>query len=77
MGCTSAAATCRGQQGPLCSIIHASSPCRDRDTCTASQPDQASVPVQGFVYVLDASGKTKQGWPLQMGEVQAQVSCAV
>ena len=29
---------------------------------------------QGFVYVLDATGKTKQGWPLQMGEVQAQAS---
>ena len=36
----------------------------------------ADVPehAQGFIYVLDATGKTKQGWPLQMGEIQAQAS---
>ena len=28
--------------------------------------------MQGFVYVLDSLGKTKPGWPLQMGEIQAQ-----
>lgn len=31
---------------------------------------------QGFVYVLDAKGTAKPGWPLQMGEVQAQVAAA-
>eukprot|EP00884_Botryococcus_braunii_P005749 jgi/Botrbrau1/15175/Bobra.0149s0040.1 len=30
----------------------------------------------GFVYVLDSEGKTREGWPLQMGEVQAQVAIA-
>jgi len=30
--------------------------------------------VQGFVYVLDCEGRTLEGWPLQMGEVQAQVA---
>jgi hypothetical protein len=28
------------------------------------------------VYVLDCEGKTRDGWPLQMGEVQAQVAVA-
>ena len=28
---------------------------------------------QGFVYVLDCEGRSVEGWPLQMGEVQAQV----
>ena len=39
-------------------------------------PTKADMPehAQGFIYVLDATGKTKQGWPLQMGEVQAQAS---
>lgn len=27
---------------------------------------------QGFVYVLDCEGRSVEGWPLQMGEVQAQ-----
>ena len=26
----------------------------------------------GFVYVLDATGAPRPGWPLQMGEVQGQ-----
>ena len=30
--------------------------------------------VQGFVYVVDCEGRTLEGWPLQMGEVQAQVA---
>lgn len=29
---------------------------------------------QGFVYVVDCEGRTLEGWPLQMGEVQAQVA---
>lgn len=32
--------------------------------------------LQGFVYVLDSGGEAKAGWPLQMGEVQAQVTVA-
>lgn len=32
--------------------------------------------VQGFLYVLDFKGQTKEGWPLQMGEIQAQVAVA-
>ena len=28
----------------------------------------------GFVYVLDARGKTRRGFPVQVGEVQAQVA---
>ena len=31
---------------------------------------------QGFVYVLDCEGRTVEGWPLQMGAVQAQVAVA-
>lgn len=31
---------------------------------------------QGFVYVLDCEGRTVEGWPLQMGSVQAQVAVA-
>lgn len=30
--------------------------------------------LQGFLYVLDCYGKTVEGWPLQMGEIQAQVA---
>lgn len=30
----------------------------------------------GFVYVLDSAGKPMPGWPVQMGEVQAQVAVA-
>ena len=30
--------------------------------------------LQGFVYVVDCEGRTLEGWPLQMGEVQAQVA---
>ena len=26
----------------------------------------------GFLYVLDSEGKPRAGWPLQMGEIQAQ-----
>ena len=26
----------------------------------------------GFLYVLDSDGKPRAGWPLQMGEIQAQ-----
>jgi hypothetical protein len=29
---------------------------------------------QGFVYVLDCEGRSLVGWPLQMGEVQAQTA---
>ena len=32
--------------------------------------------VQGFLYVLDHTGRSKEGWPLQMGEIQAQVAVA-
>lgn len=32
--------------------------------------------LQGFVYVLDCEGRTVEGWPLQMGEVLAQVAVA-
>jgi outer membrane protein assembly factor BamB len=32
--------------------------------------------LQGFLYVLDHKGETKEGWPLQMGEIQAQVAVA-
>lgn len=30
--------------------------------------------LQGFLYVLDCEGKTLPGWPLQMGDIQAQVA---
>ena len=30
--------------------------------------------LQGFLYVLDCEGKTVEGWPLQMGDIQAQVA---
>lgn len=30
----------------------------------------------GFVYVLDSAGNPRQGWPVQMGEVQGQVLVA-
>ncbi|KAK9815165.1 hypothetical protein WJX73_009335 [Symbiochloris irregularis] len=30
----------------------------------------------GFLYVMDALGKPKEGWPVQMGEIQAQVAVA-
>lgn len=30
----------------------------------------------GFIYVLDAMGELKPGWPVQMGEIQAQVAVA-
>lgn len=30
----------------------------------------------GFIYVLDSAGKPLPGWPVQMGEVQAQVAVA-
>lgn len=30
--------------------------------------------LQGFLYVLDCEGKTLEGWPLQMGDIQAQVA---
>ena len=32
--------------------------------------------MQGFLYVLDSKGVTKEGWPVQMGEIQAQVLAA-
>ena len=32
--------------------------------------------MQGFVYVLDHKGETLEGWPIQMGELQAQVTVA-
>lgn len=28
------------------------------------------------MYVLDCEGRSREGWPLQMGEVQAQVAAA-
>ena len=31
---------------------------------------------QGYVYVLDSEGNARDGWPLQMGDVQAQVAVA-
>lgn len=34
------------------------------------------APRQGYVYVLDSEGATREGWPLQMGDVQAQVAVA-
>lgn len=30
----------------------------------------------GFLYVLDHKGETREGWPIQMGEIQAQVAVA-
>lgn len=30
--------------------------------------------VQGFLYVLDCEGRSLAGWPLQMGDIQAQVA---
>ncbi len=30
--------------------------------------------VQGFLYVLDCEGRSMAGWPLQMGDIQAQVA---
>ena len=32
--------------------------------------------MQGFLYVLDHKLEAKEGWPLQMGEIQAQVAVA-
>lgn len=32
--------------------------------------------MQGFLYVMDALGKPREGWPVQMGEIQAQVAVA-
>lgn len=32
--------------------------------------------LQGFLYVLDHKGQAEEGWPLQMGEIQAQVAVA-
>jgi hypothetical protein len=31
---------------------------------------------QGYVYVLDSEGAAREGWPVQMGDVQAQVAVA-
>ena len=47
-----------------------------REICLlgASQGLTGSCLAQGFVYVVDCEGRTLQGWPLQMGEVQAQVA---
>ncbi len=33
-------------------------------------------PRQGYVYVLDSEGAAREGWPVQMGDVQAQVAVA-
>ena len=30
--------------------------------------------MQGFLYVLDCEGRSMAGWPLQMGDIQAQVA---
>lgn len=30
----------------------------------------------GFIYVLDSMGEVRPGWPVQMGEIQAQVAVA-
>ena len=30
--------------------------------------------VQGFLYVLNCEGQSVPGWPLQMGDIQAQVA---
>ena len=30
--------------------------------------------LQGFLYVLDSRGRTRENWPIQMGEIQAQVA---
>ena len=30
--------------------------------------------VQGFLYVLNCEGQSMPGWPLQMGDIQAQVA---
>lgn len=32
--------------------------------------------LQGFLYILDSAGQPLPGWPLQMGELQAQVAAA-
>ncbi len=40
----------------------------------ASEGLTGSCMAQGFVYAVDCEGRTLQGWPLQMGEVQAQVA---
>lgn len=26
--------------------------------------------IQGFLYVLDSKGQSREGWPIQMGEIQ-------
>ena len=31
---------------------------------------------QGYVYVLDSEGGAREGWPVQMGDVQGQVAVA-
>lgn len=31
---------------------------------------------QGYVYVLDSEGAAREGWPVQMGDVQGQVAVA-
>eukprot|EP00951_Prasinocladus_malaysianus_P003534 scaffold24879_cov34-Prasinocladus_malaysianus.AAC.1 len=33
---------------------------------------QPSSLLQGFLYVLEADGEPREGWPVQMGEIQSQ-----
>ena len=37
---------------------------------------RGSLRRQGYVYVLDSEGAAREGWPVQMGDVQAQVAVA-
>ena len=34
----------------------------------------AAARVQGFLYVLDCQGETRDGWPKQMAQIEAQVA---
>ena len=43
------------------------------NTATSSHPLGRSC-LQGFLYVLDCQGNPREGWPLQMGDIQGQVA---
>lgn len=32
-----------------------------------------SAATQGFLYVLDCKGQSREGWPIQMGEIQVAI----
>lgn len=45
-------------------------------TLAAQRGSRCGVWTQGYVYVLDSEGAAREGWPVQMGDVQGQVAVA-